>query len=81
MSVIKVLELMSDSDKSWDDAVKRAVARASASVKNVRSAWVQDQSVVVEKGQIRTWRVTVKVSFEVMSGMDDDDNGKKNKKK
>ena len=66
MSVLKVIEVMASSFKSWEDATSKAVEKASKSVKNIRSAWVQDQSVSVEKGKIKEYRVTLKLSFEVV---------------
>ncbi len=66
MSVLKVIEVMAGSSKSWEDATSKAVEKASKSVKNIRSAWVQDQSVSVEKGKIKEYRVTLKLSFEVV---------------
>lgn len=65
MSVLKVVELMSDSSKSWEDAVETGIARAGKTLKNVRSAYVKDHSVTVNGGQITSYRVTLKVSFEV----------------
>ena len=66
MSVLKVIEVMASSTKSWEDATSKAVEKASKSVKNIRSAWVQDQSVSVERGKIKEYRVTLKLSFEVV---------------
>ncbi|MFA7447875.1 MAG: dodecin family protein [Weeksellaceae bacterium] len=65
MKILKVLELMASSDKSWEDATQKAVTKASETVKNIKSAWVQDQSVVVKDNQITEFRVALKVSFEV----------------
>jgi flavin-binding protein dodecin len=65
MSVIKVVELMSNSKKSWEDATVKAVKKAGKTIKNIRSAYVKEQSVVVEKGEVVEYRVTLKVSFEV----------------
>ena len=66
MSVLKVIEIMASSDKSWEDATKKGLKKASQSVKNIRSAWVQDQSVTVGKnGDVNDFRVTLKVTFEV----------------
>jgi len=65
MSVVKVLEIMAESDKSWEEATRSGIAKVSKSVKNIRSAWVQDQSVRVENGAIKSYRVTLKISFEV----------------
>ncbi|MDN5204844.1 dodecin family protein [Fulvivirgaceae bacterium BMA10] len=65
MAVLKVLEIMSNSDKSWEDATSKGIKKASESVKNIRSAFVQSQSVTVKDGQVDEYRVTLKVSFEV----------------
>lgn len=63
MSVARVTEIISASNKSFEDAVNSGVARASKTLKNVRSAWVQDQKVTVEQGKISEYRVTLKVTF------------------
>ena len=63
--VLKVIELMAGSEKSWEDATKIAVEKASKSVNNIKSAWVKDQSVAVKGNQISEYRVTIKVSFGV----------------
>lgn len=65
MAVLKVIELLADSTKSWEDATSKAVNKASKSVKNVKSAFVQSQSVVVEDGEVKAFRVNVKITFEV----------------
>lgn len=65
MSVLKVLELMASSEKGWEDATKKAISEASKTVKNIKSAWVQDQSVAVKDGKVSEFRVTLKVTFEI----------------
>lgn len=65
MSVMKIIEVMSESSKSWEDATNKGVARASKSVDNISSAWVKDQSVKVEDGKVTAFRVTLKISFAV----------------
>jgi dodecin len=65
MSVVKVLELMASSSKSWEDAAQQAVTQASKTLKNIRSVYVQDQSALVNKNKIVEYRVTVKMSFEI----------------
>ena len=64
MSVARVTEIIATSDKSFDDAVKNGVKRASKTLKNVRSAWVSDHSVHCGKnGKITEYRVRLKVTF------------------
>ncbi len=65
MAVLKVLEILSESTTSWEDAVARGIEKASESVRNIRSGYVQDQSVTVTDGKVRTYRVNLKVTFEV----------------
>ncbi len=65
MAVLKVIEVLANSEKSWEDATKKAVAQASKSVKNIRSVYVQDQSASVKDGEISDFRVNVKITFEV----------------
>jgi flavin-binding protein dodecin len=65
MSILKVIEVLADSNKSWEDATKNAVAKASTSVKNIRSVFVQSQSATVSKGKIDSFRVNVKITFEI----------------
>lgn len=66
MSVLKVIEILANSDVSWEDATKKAVAHAAKSVQNIKSAFVESQSVVVEGNQIKEYRVNVKITFEVV---------------
>ena len=63
MAVAKVIEIIAGSKSSFDDAVKKGVARASESVDEVQAAWIQDQSVLVEGGKVVEYRVTLKVTF------------------
>lgn len=66
MSVMKVVELMSSSSKSWEDAAQKAVDKAGKTLKGIKSVWVQDFSATVdEKGKIDDYRVTVRMTFEV----------------
>jgi flavin-binding protein dodecin len=66
MAVLKVIEVLSSSEKSWEDAAANAVKIASKTVKEIRSVYVQDMSAVVTKNNITEFRVTVKITFEVM---------------
>ena len=65
MKILKVVEIMADSDKSWEEAAANAIAHASKTIRNIKSAWVQDQSVTVKDGAVSKYRVTCKISFEV----------------
>ena len=65
MAVLKVIEVLSNSEKSWEDATKKAVKHASKSLKNIRSVYVQDQSASVKDGEVFDFRVNLKITFEV----------------
>jgi flavin-binding protein dodecin len=63
MSVLKVIEILTSSEKGWEDAAQKAVTHASKTVKNIRSVYVNEQSAVVENNQIVTYRVNEKNHF------------------
>ena len=64
MSVARVTEIKASSTVSFDDAVKAGVARAHKTLTNVKSAWIENQEVLVDgKGQITEYRVQMKVTF------------------
>ena len=65
MAVLKVIEVLSNSEKSWEDATKKAVKQAGKSVKNIRSVYVQDQSASVKDNEVSEFRVNLKITFEV----------------
>jgi len=65
MSVMKSVEIMADSPKSFEEAIETAVERTAKSVKNIRSAYVNSQSVVVKDGKVDKFRVNVNITFEV----------------
>jgi flavin-binding protein dodecin len=63
MSVARVTEIISASDKSFEDAVKEGIKRANQTLENIKEAWIASQKVVVENGQIVEYRVTLNVTF------------------
>ena len=65
MGVMKVIEILSNSSESWEDATAAGIEKASKSVKNIRSAFVQSQSVTVKDGKVDEYRVNIKLTFEV----------------
>jgi flavin-binding protein dodecin len=65
MATMKVIEVMSESTESWEDATQSGVSDVCKSVNGVNSVWVKDQSAVVEDGKITKYRVKLKVSFSV----------------
>ncbi len=65
MAVLKVVEILSNSDKSWEDATKKAVKEASKTVKNIKSVYVKEQSAIVNGDNVTEFRVNLKLTFEV----------------
>ncbi len=63
MSVARVTEISASSKKSFDDAVKQGVKRASETLDGITSAWVADQEVSVKNGSITEYKVRMKITF------------------
>ncbi|RKF16542.1 dodecin domain-containing protein [Roseovarius spongiae] len=63
MTVARVTEISSTSDKSFDDAVKVGIERAAKTLRGMTSAWVKDQHVKVENDKIVHYRVNLAVTF------------------
>ena len=67
MAVARVTEITASSNKSFEDALNIGISRACETLKNVEGAWVQDQKVVVSKGKVTEYRVSMMVTF-VLAG-------------
>lgn len=65
VKVLKSEQILSESTKSFEDAVSGAVERFSRTVRGVRSANVNNMSAVVEDGKVTSWRVNLQITFEV----------------
>ena len=63
MSVAKVTEISSTSTKSFEDAINTGIARASQTIRNIRSAWIKEQQVRVENGAITEYQVNLMLTF------------------
>lgn len=63
MSVAKIIEISSESPKSFEDAIHEGITRASKTVRNIKSAWVKEQQVVVKDAKVVAYRVDLKVTF------------------
>jgi len=63
MSVAKVSEISATSSKSFDDAIQKGLARASKTLRGVRSAWIKEQHVRCENGKIAEYQVNMMVTF------------------
>jgi flavin-binding protein dodecin len=65
MAVLKVIEVLASSPKSWEDATQNAVAQAAKTVKNIRSVYVKEHSAAVKDGKVTEFRVNLKLTFEI----------------
>ena len=63
MSVAKVIEIFSTSEKGFEDAIQSGVARATKTLRNVRSAWIKEQRVDIRDGNIAEYQVNMMVTF------------------
>lgn len=63
MSVARVTEISSRSDKSFEDAINQAIDRANRTLRNVKGGWIKEQAVDVEDGRIIGYRVNMLVTF------------------
>ena len=62
-NVVKVIEVLSESEESWEDAAQEAVKRASKTLANIRSIYVEHLEAKVEKNKIVRYRINAKISF------------------
>jgi flavin-binding protein dodecin len=63
MSVARISEISSTSEKSFEDAVQQGIQRATATLRNVRSAWIKEQEIQVQGDRITAYKVIMKVTF------------------
>jgi dodecin len=63
MSVARVTEISSTSEKSFEDAIKQGISRASRTLRNVRGAWIKEQQIDIEGESITRYRVNMLVTF------------------
>ena len=65
MAIMKSVQIMSESPKSFEQAIKNGITRFSKSVKDIKSVYVNDQSATVEGGDEKMFRVNMQVTFKV----------------
>jgi dodecin len=63
MSVAKIIEISAESPKSFDDAIRHGIERASETLQNIQTAWLKEQQVVVNGGKVVGYRVILKITF------------------
>lgn len=69
--MVKVIEVVAESEHSWEDAADRALYEASKSVRNIKSVYVKDMQAIVENDRIVAFRINAKISF----GLEDESAG------
>ena len=65
MSVVKVIEVLAQSEKSWEDAAQQALKVASKTIRNIQSIYVEGFQAIVEDNEIVNYRINAKISFVV----------------
>jgi dodecin len=68
MTVARVTEMSAVSDQSFEDAVNMAIKRATSTLRNVESAWVKDQNVLIENNNITGYKVNLAITFVLEEG-------------
>ena len=63
--MVKVIEVMAQSKKSWEHAAQKAVTKVSQSVRNIKSIYIQDKSAKIQNNKIVKYRITAKITFVV----------------
>jgi flavin-binding protein dodecin len=63
MSIARITEISSTSTKSFEDAIQSGIARATKTIRNVRSAWVKEQQITIEKDSIVEYQVNLMITF------------------
>jgi len=63
MAMLKVIEVLAESNKSWDDAAQTAVTNATKTLRSVRSIYIKNMEATVEDGKIKLYRINGKISF------------------
>jgi flavin-binding protein dodecin len=66
--IVKVIEVMSESPKGWEEAAQNIVSEASKTLRNIRSVYVKEFTAAVESDKITGYRVNAKVTFEMERG-------------
>jgi len=63
--IVKVIEVLAQSNNSWEEAAQSAVAEASKSLRNIRSIYIKEFEAAVENGKIKEYRINAKISFDL----------------
>ena len=72
MSIARITEISSTSEKSFEDAIQSGITRATQTLRNVRSAWVKEQQIRIDKGKIVEYQVNLMITFVLEEGDQED---------
>jgi dodecin len=72
MSIARITEISSTSEKSFEDAIQSGVSRATQTLRNVRSAWVKEQQIRIDQGKIIEYQVNLMITFVLEDGDQED---------
>ena len=72
MSIARVVELTATSEESFEDAMRQGIARATQTLRNVRSAWIKEQEVSIEDGEVVRFKVNMLITFVLDEGAEDE---------
>jgi len=65
MPIVKVIEVLAESSKGWEDAAQDAVNQASKTIKNIKHVYIKEMQAIVENNKIVNYRLNAKISFVV----------------
>lgn len=65
MTMLKVIEVLAESNKGWEDAAQVAVSNASETVRGIKSINVENFQATVRDGKISNYRINAKITFEL----------------
>ena len=65
MALVKVIEIIAESEKGWSQAAQEGVANAAQTLRNINSAYVKEMKAIVQNGKITSYRVNLQISFLV----------------
>lgn len=65
MAIVKVIEVLAESDESWEAAAAEALKEASMTVKNIKTIYVKEMQAIVKENKIVSYRLNAKISFLV----------------
>ena len=68
MSVAKNIEITSSSKSSFEDAIKQGIAKATSTIDNVRGAWIKEQKISINNGEVSEYRVNMIITFVLSEG-------------